>query len=51
MIELASGERVVVHAPTAQRDGPAPGEAVRVAWAPDASLLLDAADRESTPNS
>jgi putative spermidine/putrescine transport system ATP-binding protein len=53
MIELASGERVVVHAPTAQRDGagPAPGEAVRVAWPPDASLLLDASDREPAPNS
>jgi putative spermidine/putrescine transport system ATP-binding protein len=46
MIELASGERVIVHAPTAQRIDatPAPGETVRVAWPPEASLLLDASD-------
>jgi putative spermidine/putrescine transport system ATP-binding protein len=53
MIELASGERVLVHAPTAQRDGagPVPGEAVRVTWPPDASLLLDASDRAPARNS
>jgi putative spermidine/putrescine transport system ATP-binding protein len=53
MIELASGERVIVHAPTAQRVDatPAPGEAVRVAWPPDASLLLDASDRVPARNS
>jgi putative spermidine/putrescine transport system ATP-binding protein len=47
MIELASGERVIVHASTAQWGGaaPAPGEAVRVIWPRDASLLLDASDR------
>jgi len=53
MIELASGERVLVHAPTAQRDGagPVPGEAVRVTWPPDASLLLDASERAPARNS
>ena len=52
MIELASGERVIVHAPTAQwgGTGPAPGEAVRVAWPPDASLLLDASDHAPARN-
>ena len=53
MIELASGERVIVHAPTAQRAGagPVPGEAVRIAWPPEASLLLDASDRAPARNS
>jgi putative spermidine/putrescine transport system ATP-binding protein len=53
MIELASGELVIVHAPTAQRIDatPAPGETVRVAWPPDASLLLDASERVPTRNS
>jgi|SRR5436309_10153033 len=53
MIELASGERVIVHAPTARRDGagPAPGEPVQVSWPPDASLLLDASDLAPARNS
>jgi len=53
MIELASGEPVIVHAPTAQRAGagPVPGEAVRIAWPPEASLLLDASDRAPARNS
>ncbi len=53
MIELASGERLIVHAPTAQRSGagPAPGETVRVVWSPDASLLLEPSDRAAAGNS
>jgi putative spermidine/putrescine transport system ATP-binding protein len=53
MIGLASGERVIVHAPTAQRIDatPAPGETVRVAWPPEASLLLDASDGVPARNS
>ncbi len=53
MIKLASGERVIVHAPTAQRIDatPAPGETVRVAWPPEASLLLDASDGVPARNS
>jgi putative spermidine/putrescine transport system ATP-binding protein len=47
MIELVSGETVIVHAPTARREGAScvPGEVVRVVWPPEASLLLDASDR------
>jgi len=47
MIELASGETVIVHAPTAPHglDDSAPGERVHVAWPAEASLLLDASDR------
>lgn len=49
IIELASGETVAVHAPTAFSKGDAvrPGERVQVTWAPEASLVLDAADRVS----
>ena len=47
MIELKSGETVTVHAPTAGGNGAAihPGEPVRLAWPPEASLVLDASDR------
>jgi TOBE domain len=47
MIELKSGETVTVHAPTAAGNGAGinPGEPVRLAWPPDASLVLDASDR------
>jgi putative spermidine/putrescine transport system ATP-binding protein len=47
IIELASGETLAVHAPTAlARGGPGrAGEPVRVAWAPEASLVLDGTDR------
>jgi putative spermidine/putrescine transport system ATP-binding protein len=50
IIELASGETVAVHAPTALLDGGAarPGEPVQVTWSADASLLLDGTDRPST---
>ena len=46
MIELASGETVIVHATVARHDGrgPVPGDTVRVVWPPDASLLLDASE-------
>jgi putative spermidine/putrescine transport system ATP-binding protein len=50
MIELASGERVILHAPTAQWANFTPGEAVRVTWPPDASLLLEASDRALARN-
>jgi putative spermidine/putrescine transport system ATP-binding protein len=51
MIELATGETVLVHAPTALQNGagPAPGELVRVAWPADASLVLDASDPAPSP--
>jgi putative spermidine/putrescine transport system ATP-binding protein len=47
IIELDSGETVAVHAPTAHLEGGAvePGEPVHLAWSPEASLVLDAADR------
>jgi putative spermidine/putrescine transport system ATP-binding protein len=46
IIELASGETVTVHAPTALSGGPPrPGEPVEVAWPAEASLVLDAAGR------
>ena len=50
MIELKSGETVTVHAPTAAGTGAGvnPGEPVRLAWPPDASLVLDASDRAPT---
>jgi putative spermidine/putrescine transport system ATP-binding protein len=49
LIQLECGETVAVHAPTALRDSTAhPGEAVRVAWARDASLILDADDYAPT---
>ena len=50
IIELASGETLAVHAPTALASGgPArAGEPVRVAWAPEASLVLDGTDRAAT---
>ncbi len=48
MIELASGEKVTVHSPTAFRASSfAPGEPVRLAWPPNASLVLDASDHPS----
>src|SRR5262249_61057762 len=52
MIELASGERVIVHAPTAQWGGagPAPGEAGRGAWPPGASPRPGASDHAPAPN-
>jgi len=47
IIELPSGETLTVHAPTAlASSGPGePGEPVRVAWTPQASLVLDGTDR------
>jgi putative spermidine/putrescine transport system ATP-binding protein len=47
MIELKSGETVTVHTATAAGNGAGinPGESVRLAWPPDASLVLDASDR------
>jgi putative spermidine/putrescine transport system ATP-binding protein len=52
MVELASGETVLVHAPTALQNGGGPtvGEPVRVAWPADASLVLDASDHALEPS-
>ena len=51
LIHLNSGETVTVHAPTAQLNGgaPRPGEAIRLAWPPEASLVLEASDHQQTP--
>ena len=51
IVELASGDTLAVHAPTALASGGPlrPDEPVRVAWPPAASLILDGTDRPTTP--